>query len=134
MPLVFILFVLLLLALTGTLFSVIVFSGWLVVVVLGVVIVSWVLWRVFNTEVGLALLLISVGYILNQYPHQFRLPDVLTDVVLWIALGAAVIVLAIGLSKYFGFSKSVHPQPGDPDYFDWANRRGKFANPHDARE
>lgn len=60
-------------------------------------------------------------------------------VVAWVlAFPLSITSLIIGAFGYWqagqiwdGLRRSVlsnmHPQPGDPDYFDWANRRGRYA-------
>ena len=44
---------------------------------------------------------------------------------------AALFFLTIVLRRHFGLAKPSHPKPDDPDYLDWANRRGKYADLHE---
>jgi hypothetical protein len=61
MRVVAIVFVLLLLLLTGAFIPVIVFSGWVLLVVLGLVIVGWIFWRVVSSELFIILIVVAGG-------------------------------------------------------------------------
>jgi len=104
---------------------------------LGLGLVGWILWRGIKTELGLILLALA-GWLVRQLPREtLHEINVALAVVLG-GVGCVVLVVlvpsAIERIKQYRLFKPpsplppAHPQPGDADYLDWANHRGKHSD------
>ena len=102
--------------------------GWLPSLIVGglAFLLTTALWGVVLALVGLIVLVVVYGRYQQELEFAFR-----------VALGVAVCVVGvIGIAwsvQRFKRYRSLprpepHPEPGHPDYFDWANRRGKYAD------
>jgi len=93
MGIIFAVFILLILILTGTIVPALFGLAVVAAVVLGLMLVGWMLRGVLGV------------------------------------LLAPLVLLAQGVSSALGKQPRVaaHPKPGDPDYLDWANRRGRYS-------
>lgn len=102
-------------------------------ILLGLWLVAWILWRGIRTEIGLILLVFAGFWLLRQLLSQDTLHEINFALAVVLGVAACVVLIAL-LAQAIQFFKPPlpplppHPQPGDADYLDWANRRGKYAD------
>jgi len=149
MPLVAIVLVLLLLILTGAIIPLATFIGWLLVIALGVLLVCWIVARselfvMVGAFLFVGAVFVAGAYLLKGIAHLTPawLSNLLARFASWVAsfppkwVAISVITLIvlgavldniIWSKRYKRKHPQTHPLPGDPEYLDWANRRGKYA-------